>query len=159
ELRPAPRTLAKLTVMVDAERKAKRDKPNGAHANGHAHIGHAHHTTTDDFFPNIKAAALANLDRWVPALHPTASKYPNLSWRVSPADLGRPDLEEDLSYHPTGISDFGEERGLTPVDAVLRFGDVADAKAAAFWLCRQLGVAASSLGWKGRAQEIAPRSI
>src|SRR5262245_12504874 len=60
-----------------------------------------------DFFDAVKAAALANLDAWVPAFLPKAEFQPNTGgWRVSSTDLGR-DLQEDLSIHPTGIKDFG----------------------------------------------------
>jgi hypothetical protein len=153
EIREAPHTLARLTTAVDADRERKREttkhaNPNGAHINGHAN-GHAR--AGDDFFANVNAIALGNLDRWVPVLHPTAEKKPNGAWRLPAADLGRPDLQEDLSYHPSGISYFGEEITLTAIDAVQRFGNVADVKVAAFWLCQQMGVEPSSLGWKGRA--------
>jgi hypothetical protein len=44
--------------------------------------------------------------RTLRALHPAARyQHGTLAWRISPEDLGRPGLEEDLSYHPTGISD------------------------------------------------------
>jgi hypothetical protein len=45
------------------------------------------------------------------------------AWRISSADLGR-DLEEDLSIAPRGVQDFGEEKKLTPIDVLLRFGNL-----------------------------------
>jgi hypothetical protein len=154
EIREAPLTLARLTAAVDAEREKKREtkkpaKPNRGHVNGHAN-GRAH-AGGDDFFRNVNAAALANLDKWVPALHPTAEKQATGGWSIS-SEAFRRDLQERLSYHHSGITDFGEERGLTPIDAVLKYGDAADAKAAAIWLCRRLSVEPASLGWEGRAQ-------
>ena len=112
-----------------------------ARVNGAAHSG-------DSFYRCVNDAALARRDDWVPDLHPTARKEPNGTWRVTSKNLGR-DLEEDLAYHANGIRDHGEEHGLTPIDAVLRYGDVADTKAAAMWLCQKLGIEPARLGWKG----------
>jgi hypothetical protein len=81
-------------------------------------------------------------------LHPTAKKMPNGAWRIPAADLGRPDLQEDLSFHSSGITYFGEEDTFTAVDAVMRFGGAPDAKSAAFWLCQQMGIEPASMGWK-----------
>jgi hypothetical protein len=152
EIRPAPRTLARLTAAVNSEREKKRGgngfKPNAktnGKTNGWARAG-------SDFFSKVNAAALAKLDAWVRALHPTARyQHGTGAWRISPEDLGRPGLEEDLSYHPSGISDFGEEYDLTPIDAVKRYGDAVDAKAAGFWLCQRLGIEPACLGWQGAA--------
>jgi putative DNA primase/helicase len=146
EIRRAPRTLAKLAAAVEAERREKR-KPNGA--NGHAHHAHA---GGGDFFSNVNAEGLANLDAWVPTLHPTARKHATGAWRVTSDALGRT-LEEDLSYHPAGIRDHGEECGLTPIDAVQRYDDAKDAKAAAFWLCHKLGIEPARLGWRARQEK------
>ena len=35
--------------------------------------------------------------------------------------------------------DFGEEKGLTPIDAVIQHGNAPDASSAARWLCERLG--------------------
>jgi hypothetical protein len=141
EIRYAPRTLA--TLAAAASREPSRPKPKG-HAKP---VG-------DDFFGNINAAALARLDDWVPALHPTARTHATGAWRITSKDLGR-DFEEDLSYHPTGIGDYGPERGLTPIDAVLRYGGSTDPKDAAMWLCQRLGIEPASLGWQGHANRAA----
>ena len=58
-----------------------------------------------------------------------------------------------MAYHPTGIRDHGEEHGLTPIDAVQRYGTAGDAAATAMWLCHRLGVEPTRLGWQGRANE------
>ena len=147
EIREAPRTLARLVAVVEAAREAKRQKGHAKGANGDARRAHA-----GDFFDNVNTAALARLDVWVPMLHPTAKKHATGAWRITSRDLGR-DLDEDLAYHPTGIKDHGEEHGLTPIDAVLKYGDVADAKAAAMWLCQHIGVEPAAMGWKAESQE------
>jgi hypothetical protein len=143
EIKEAPRTLARLKEVVETAREAWRQKSNG---NGHAHAA------GNDFFGNVNALALARLDAWVPALHPTARKHAIGAWRIPSRDLGR-NLEEDLSYHPSGIADHGEEHGLTAIDAVLRYGGANDATRAAFWLCQYLGVEPAALGWKGKSKE------
>jgi putative DNA primase/helicase len=97
-------------------------------------------------FAKINAKALANLSAWVPAVFPAAKAYHD-GFRISSRDLGR-DLEEALSILPAGIRDFGEERGLTPIDLVLEWGPATSPREAALWLCERLGVAPSSLGWK-----------
>lgn len=139
EIRSAPRTLAFLSKVAGTPKTAALP------VNGHAKPAGA------DYFANVNSLALAKLDVWVPALHPKARKQATGAWRVSSADLGR-DLEEDLAYHPDGIRDHGEERGLTAIDAVLRYGTPADAADAALWLCRQIGVEPSALGFKRRAK-------
>ena len=60
------------------------------------------------FCGRINARAFANLDAWVLELFPTAVFQRGTgAWRVPSADLGRPDLEEDLSISPQGAVDFG----------------------------------------------------
>jgi hypothetical protein len=140
EIRPAPRLIARL-VKLDAE------TPKPGKTNGVSSVPLTRETARGgDFFSNVNAAALANLDKWVPTLHPTAKKQATGAWRVSSAHLGR-GLEEDLSYHPEGIQDFGREGGLSPIDAVQEFGDASKPVEAARWLCGQLGVEPASLGW------------
>ena len=138
EIRPAPRTIALLQEAVAASR-GEKPKTKG---NGHAK------PTGEDFFANVKAAALAHLERWVPDLHPTAKYQPGThAWRVTSTGLGR-ELEEDLAYHPGGIRDHGEEVGLTAIDAVQKYGNATDATEAAMWLCQRMGIEPASLGWK-----------
>jgi P4 family phage/plasmid primase-like protien len=144
KIRPAPRLICYL-ARIDAEtpKPGREARPNGD-AKAVA--------TGEDFWSNVNCAALANLNRWVPALHPTARKQATGGWRVKSKDLGR-NLEEDLSYHPQGVSDWGEERGLSPIDAVQRYGAAADAVEAALWLCRQMGLEPAALGWIGKRNQ------
>ena len=93
----------------------------------------------------LNALALANLDKWVPALFGDAAVYqPGTgAYRVSSKALGR-DLEEDLSIHPKGIRDWGvddqggaHQGGRTPIDLVSEYRSI-DADAAFDWLDVQL---------------------
>jgi len=145
EIRPAPQTLGLLKAAVaEARPHAKPVLPPSISGNG--------------FFANVNGLALRRLDSWVPALHPTAKKQATGAWRVTSKGLGR-DLEEDLSYHPDGIRDHGEECGLTPIDAVLKYGRQIDAVDAAMWLCRQMQLEPAALGWHGGAIEREGRRI
>jgi hypothetical protein len=60
----------------------------------------------DTRWGEINERALANLDRWVPKLFPTAERSQK-GYRVKSADLGR-GREEDLSITPHGIKYFGD---------------------------------------------------
>lgn len=146
---PAPKTLALLQARVAAFKKPKNnDGPKFKIDTGLGGGG------GDDFFRAVKDAALARLDAWVPTIFPSATFQPGTaSWRVTSRELGR-DLEEDLSLAPSGIQDFGEERGLTAIDVVMRWGKAADAVAAALWLCNRLGVDPEAWGYRAqRTQE------
>jgi Bifunctional DNA primase/polymerase, N-terminal len=131
-------------VIVEAERLLRtagakekekpKQKPNGSGGG---------------FFGQINTAALANIEIWARALFPRARLHAGTgAWRVSSEDLGR-DLQEDISIHPGGIWDFGEEVSLTAVDLVMRYGDVEKAIDAALWLCGNLGIAPETLGYMG----------
>jgi len=107
----------------------------------------------EDFFRNVNNAALADLASWVPAMLPKARFYTGKqTWRITSQALGR-NFEEDLSFSPDGIRDFGDDNGdpngrpLTAIDAVQEFGSAADVTAAAMWLCDHLGLSPQSLGW------------
>jgi len=113
----------------------------------------------ENFFSRVNAAALASLESWVPAMLPAAKFYSNKrSWRVTSQALDR-DYEEDLSFAPDGIRDFGDDhgdhngRGLTAIDAIMEFGAATDPVEAALWLCTQLGIAPTSLGWRAPTQQ------
>jgi len=102
------------------------------------------------FFRNVNEAALAHLEKWVPELFLDAKfQLGTKAWRVSSEDLGR-EFEEDLSIHPTGISDFGLEKKCTAIDLVIEHGGAADAAQAAHWLCEQCGIDPVSIGWQER---------
>lgn len=141
EIAPAPRTLAFLAKLGLAKPKQETPALPPPRAAG------------GDFFGNVNSAALAALDRWVPDLHPSAKKQATGAWRITSYGLNR-DLEEDLSYHPTGIRDHGEEVGLTPIDAVLKHGTAANAIEAAHWLCHRLGVEPAAFGWQGAPKPV-----
>lgn len=111
-----------------------------------------------DYFRNVNSAALANLDCWVRELFPTAKFQPGTkAWRVSSKDLGR-DYEEDLSIHPTGIRDWGPEKGVTAIDLVMDFGGAANALQAADWLCEKCGIDPATLGRRDRGSKHKERS-
>jgi RecA-family ATPase len=101
---------------------------------------------TSGFWRAVNNVAMADLDRWAPALFPKARKHATGAWRISSADLGR-DLEEDLSIHPDGITDHGEERSLTPINVVQEHGGM-NPTDAAHWLCDRLGIDPTTLGWQ-----------
>jgi hypothetical protein len=104
------------------------------------------------FFGQVNTAALANIEAWAPTLFHQARFQPGTgAWRVSSEDLGR-DLDEDISIHPGGIWDFGEEAPLTAVDLVIRCASVGTALEAALWLCGKLRIKPSTLGFTGAQQ-------
>ena len=110
-------------------------------------------TVSGDFWSAVKAEALASADAWVPALFPKAKQHGTGAWRVTSRDLGR-DLEEDISIHPGGIEDFGEEVKHTAIDLVRIWAGLPDAKAAAFWLCDRIGLDPAALGWRGNLADL-----
>ena len=106
-----------------------------------------------DFFASTNQNAMERLDQWVPRLFPDAKPYRS-GYRVASHNLKR-DREEDLGIQPEGIKDFGvhdagDPKGgkRTPIDLVLEWGAVQDAKEAALWLCDQMGLSPDQLGWK-----------
>lgn len=148
DIRPAPKTLELLKARVEATKKREEAKAGAAGEKKAFKID-----TGDDFFGNVKTAALANLAAWVPALFPQAVFQPRTgAWRVSSRSLGR-DLEEDLSLAPGGIQDFGAERGLTAIDVVIDHGGAATPLEAALWLCEKMGTDPGSLGYAARTNE------
>lgn len=143
----APRLIGRL-VQLDAETSKPARDGSAAPLNGSNSLNGRARPTGHDFFSNVSDMAMQRLDAWAPVLHPTAKKQAKTgAWRITSRALGR-DLEEDLSYHPDGIRDHGEEHGLTPIDAVIRYGKCADAKSAAMWLCEMMRVDPTNLGWK-----------
>jgi len=104
---------------------------------------------SETFFTRVNSAALGRLADWIQSVFPTAKMEPGTkAWRVTSADLGR-GLEEDISFHPVeGGRDFGRETPITPIDAVIDFGDASTPKAAALWLCSKLDIDPKTLGWE-----------
>jgi hypothetical protein len=96
------------------------------------------------FFRRVNTAALADIAAWASELFPEATQSGD-AWRVSSASLGR-DLEEDISIHPDGIQDFGEEAPRTAIDLVMTYGEM-ELLPAALWLCERLGIEPVELGY------------
>jgi putative DNA primase/helicase len=81
----------------------------------------------DTAWGQLNERALANLDKWVPKLFPSAKHTRKGGYRVPSADLGR-GLEEDLSLMPNGIKYFGiadmgdpRQGRRTPIDIVMEW--------------------------------------
>lgn len=90
-------------------------------------------------FIRVNAAALVNLQSWVPQALPAATAWRN-GFRVTSKALGR-DLQEDLQLVPEGIMDFGEECGMSPIDVLIKwYAPTPTAKAALHWLAPLVGV-------------------
>lgn len=155
---PAPQTIEQL-VRLDAETPKPMKNGKASPLNGSSRSPHRSHANSHarpsggDFWKNVNTEALKSLDSWVPILHPKARKEATGAWRVSSKDLGR-DLEEDLSYHPNGITDFGEEHGGRPIDYVIKYGPLAKPTPteAAYWLCQRMFVEPTALGWMNGSQ-------
>jgi hypothetical protein len=168
DVRPAPKTIAALLAHIEDTKAGGmptdaspasfgRDpgKDDGAEA-------FRRHVYSKSFFGQINSAALANLDKWVLKLFPTAEFQPGTKgYRVTSADLGRPELEEDLSITPMGAKDFGvhdmgdeREGKRSAVDLVIEYhediGD--DPMAAALWLAEQLGIGEDEFDALGDAE-------
>ncbi|WP_159012561.1 bifunctional DNA primase/polymerase [Bradyrhizobium sp. S69] len=125
--------LASMGERVKEEPKSKRNAAGGK-----------------SFWQQVNSAALADLNKWVPALF-SGSQYQSGTgaWRVSSDELGRA-LQEDISIHPDGVQDFGREKPATPIDLVEEFGGAPNPKAAADWLCEHIGILPADLGWEHR---------
>lgn len=102
-------------------------------------------------FKTVNAAAMANLDAWVPTLFPGAQRA-GQGWRVSSKALGR-DLQEDIGIHREGIVDFGvadlgdaNEGRRSPIDLVMEWSGNKDVKDALHWLAGVVGVTIAKAG-------------
>lgn len=95
----------------------------------------------------VQYEAMRRFVDWVPQVFGQDAKEYQGGYRVSSETLGR-DLQEDLSIHPQGIRDHGEETGMTPVQVVAKWhsnGDEDEAlKALAGWLGVDLKAQAKS---------------
>jgi hypothetical protein len=150
EVKAATRTVEKLTAMVKAAKaeRAAHAPPEDEDEGVEAFKRGAYRAT---LFGRINTAALDRLEEWVPLIFPTAEYQPGTgAWRVKSEDVCRPDLEEDLSIHPTGGVDFGVHDqddprggGRSPVDIVLKYCPMLEdktPKGAALWLADELGL-------------------
>lgn len=90
-------------------------------------------------FKRVNEQALAELDMWVPRVLSGAQRWTS-GYRITSKALGR-DLQEDLQLLPSGIWDYGEEQGMSPIDVVLKWlPGMANAKDAMHWLAQALGM-------------------
>ena len=109
------------------EQRSTRAAPNGG----------------SDFFRRVNDTALGDIGRWVRSLFPRARFEPGTgAWHVASKELGR-ELQEDISVHPAGVTDWGEEIPLTPIDLVMRYGSAVEA---ALWLCDKLAIRPETFG-------------
>ena len=134
EAQEAPKTIEALIARINAKRAA-----DAAHRAGQADPPPPGDQDTEEFkrwcarqtpLGKINQLALADLEAWVPQLFPSAVFYDTGKyWRVHSADRGRPDLQEDLSFHPDGIKDWAvhdigdhREGKRSAIDIVIEFG-------------------------------------
>ena len=95
----------------------------------------------------INDLALANYSKWVPALFGRKAVKRDKGYRVTSKSLGR-DLQEDLSFHPDGIKDFGladmsgetRDGNRSPLDVVIEYDQLGpiDLDGAFRWLSEKL---------------------
>lgn len=102
-----------------------------------------------DEFRLVNDEALRSLSAWVPSLLPAATEFYCANdggwsgYRVTSKALGRK-LQEDLQFSPHGIMDYGEERGYSPIDSVMRWmPSCSTPKAALEWLAGRLNITLS----------------
>jgi hypothetical protein len=136
-------------VVAELPPLEEKTKPagNGQATNGQDTKPIKHDTRAKTPLGRLNQTALENLKAWVPVLFPSATERPEeKGWRVSSASLGR-DLEEDISFHPSGIKDFGladqgdlKEGKRTPVEIVQVWKTDGDRAAAINLLCDILGI-------------------
>lgn len=148
-INPAPRTIGKLQDRIASHKSEKASASAKAKPSARFKIDTG--VNTDPFWRAVNEAALASLDQWVTQLFPNAIYHASTgAWRVTSAALGR-DLQEDLSFSPKGIEDFGREVKMTAINAVQEWGGAPSARAAALWLCEAMGRDPAALGYKGKA--------
>ena len=135
---------AEQILRAAGAREKEKPQPKPRKPNGHA----------GDFFHQVNTAALADIAAWARSLFLRARFEPGTgAWRISSKDLGR-DLEEDISIHPDGIRDFGEEVRRSPIDVVIRYGaGIGTTVEAALWLCERLAIDPASLGFHRKQQQ------
>lgn len=98
---------------------------------------------SEDPWRRLNQLALANLDKWVPQLglddcvRLRDGRYAAVpSFRPSPSGKARRD--RSLGISSSGIKDFGQDKGYTPIDLVMLCGDL-DFAGAVAWLDERLG--------------------
>lgn len=93
-------------------------------------------------FKRVNDAAMLHLGAWVPEMFPLARPHSTekhgAGYRITSKDLGR-DLQEDLTFTPGGIRDWGTDRGLSPISVGVEFRGWAP-KDSMLWLAKRVGV-------------------
>jgi hypothetical protein len=134
---------AELVLRLAGATEKEKPQPERRKANGHA----------GDFFAQVNTAALNDIAAWARSIFPRARFEPGTSaWRVSSVDLGR-DLEEDISIHPDGVRDFGEELPSSAINLVIQYGSASNPLDGALWLCERLRIDPASLGYRAKAHK------
>ena len=93
---------------------------------------------------DLNAAALANLDAWVPHLglpktYRQSGGYRAVPhWRPSGTGKTEAARKSNLGFHPFGIKDFGAEQGYRPLQVVEKAIGL-DRRDAARWLAERIG--------------------
>lgn len=99
----------------------------------------------DDYWTEVKSAAMADMDAWVPHLGLYACRrarggYEAVAhWRASSTGQPMEKRKRNLSIQPNGIKDFGTNDTFSPIDLVMAARGV-DQTAATIWLRSQLGL-------------------
>ena len=131
------RVLRRLHRTIDLAKEAKKQRYYNERAAASPKPAGTPKSGADDF-ATVNDAALRNFDAWVPHVLPMA-KRGKKGYRVSSKDLGR-NLQEDLSLHDTGITDWGEERTMTAIDVVMQYLPAVKPRDAMLWLAQRLGI-------------------
>lgn len=119
----------------------ERPQPRGGAGERPAQVESYDHTVWHD---DVNTAALANLSAWVPALglpktRPNGVGYRAVApWRGSSSGRSYAQRHPNLSFHPSGIRDFGDQ-GWTAIKVVAKAKAIPYSAAAA-WLRQQLGL-------------------
>lgn len=156
DIRPAPMTYGMLVGRVEDFRpKPAYDQTSHVPEASTVRAKAPNLSAGTNFFRNVNDKALSMLGAWVTAIFPAAKFQQGTGgYRVYSRDLGR-SLEEDLSFSPHGIKDFGvadmgdtRQGARTAIDIVMAYSDEATPVDAAFWLCERMGVLPDQLGWQ-----------
>jgi len=109
----------------------------------------------DSYWRAINDSALLNLDSWVPKLFPDAGRGPDGGYRVDPIWRGVSKLTKKVGIHPSGIHDFGTDKGMTPIDLVIA-ATGADLDSATAYLRDLLGLTQEAVFRPEEGADIAP---
>jgi hypothetical protein len=98
---------------------------------------------TTDFFRTLNEDALNNLDVWVPTLGLDRTRREGTRWRAvaswRPSSTGRAKRNPNLSFHRSGIEDFGDGTKYTAINVVMKALGYPDKSEAAVHLGKLLG--------------------